>query len=169
MHDPDLLEYVLKKMGPSGADRIVLGSDYPFPLGEVPVAGKMLLEDERVRRFLSWEQRARVLGMNAIRFLNLGQEFRDRFEERLREFDSSYGYTERSCREGLSGRKDSVFSSGTLWGGEIEDENEKMEKNGSHDHDGEGGDGGLSKGLGEMKLHNSLGWESLSTRTMGAV
>lgn len=85
MHDPDLLEYVLRKMGPGGASRIVLGSDYPFPLGEVPVAGKMLLEDERVRLFMSWEERAGVLAKNAIRFLNLGSEFQDRFERRLKE------------------------------------------------------------------------------------
>lgn len=85
MHDPDLLEYVLRKMGPDGARRIVLGSDYPFPLGEVPVAGKMLLEEERVRLFMSWEERAGVLAKNAIRFLNLGDEFMERYELRLRQ------------------------------------------------------------------------------------
>jgi aminocarboxymuconate-semialdehyde decarboxylase len=83
-HDPDLLEYVLKKLGRGGAERIVLGSDYPFPLGEVPVAGKMLIEDERVRQFLSLDEVARILAGNAIRFLKLGQEFEDRFEMRLR-------------------------------------------------------------------------------------
>ncbi|KAK0632661.1 hypothetical protein B0T14DRAFT_533051 [Immersiella caudata] len=82
MHDPDLLEFVLKKMGPGGASRIVLGSDYPFPLGEVPIAGKMLLEDERVRSFMSWEERAGVLAKNAIRFLSLGKEFEERYETR---------------------------------------------------------------------------------------
>ncbi|KAH8195812.1 hypothetical protein TruAng_010025 [Truncatella angustata] len=30
VHDPDLMEYLCKKIGP---DRIVMGSDYPFPLG----------------------------------------------------------------------------------------------------------------------------------------
>ncbi|KAK4132018.1 hypothetical protein BT67DRAFT_133044 [Trichocladium antarcticum] len=86
LHDPDLMEYVLRKLGPGGADRIVLGSDYPFPLGEVPMAGKMLTEDERLGQFMSWEDRAGVLARNAIRFLKLGKEFEDLFEQRLREF-----------------------------------------------------------------------------------
>ncbi|KAK3393295.1 hypothetical protein B0H63DRAFT_457909 [Podospora didyma] len=93
MHDPDLLEFVLKKLGPGGASRVVLGSDYPFPLGEVPVAGKMLLEDESVRRFMSWEERAGVLAGNAIAFLGLGDEFRRRFEERLKEDGSGGAYS----------------------------------------------------------------------------
>ncbi|KAK3362447.1 hypothetical protein B0T25DRAFT_561517 [Lasiosphaeria hispida] len=90
MHDADLLEFVIRKLGPGGADRIVLGSDYPFPLGEVPVAGKMLLEDERVRVFLSWEDRAGILARNAIRFLNLGAQFQSQFERRLGEADGGY-------------------------------------------------------------------------------
>lgn len=90
LHDPDLMEYVIRKLGPGGADRIVLGSDYPFPLGEVPVAGKMLTEDERLGRFMSWGERAGVLARNAIRFLRLGREFEDRFEERLRQFEAAH-------------------------------------------------------------------------------
>ncbi|SPQ18423.1 11d48399-a800-4068-961e-4e0997aaa590 [Thermothielavioides terrestris] len=86
MHDPDLMEYAIRKLGPGGAERIVLGSDYPFPLGEVPVAGKMLTEDERLARFMTWEERAGVLAKNAIRFLRLGNDFEDRFEKRLRQF-----------------------------------------------------------------------------------
>ena len=89
LHDPDLMEYALRKLGPGGADRIVLGSDYPFPLGEVPVAGKMLTEDKRLGRFMSWEERAGILGRNAIRFLKLGKEFEQRFEERLRAFQAA--------------------------------------------------------------------------------
>ena len=91
MHDPDLLEYVARKMG--GTSRIVLGSDYPFPLGEVPVAGKMLLEDERVRTFMSWEDRAGVLARNAIRFLRLGPDFERRYEKRLQEAEANYNYS----------------------------------------------------------------------------
>ncbi|KAH6650492.1 hypothetical protein F5144DRAFT_556343 [Chaetomium tenue] len=90
LHDPDLMEYVIRKLGQGGADRIVLGSDYPFPLGEVPVAGKMLTEDERLGRFMSWGERAGVLARNAIRFLKLGREFEDRFEERLRQFEAAH-------------------------------------------------------------------------------
>lgn len=91
VHDPDLMEYVIRKLGPGGADRIVLGSDYPFPLGEVPMAGKMLIEDERLGRFMSWKDRAGILSRNAIRFLNLGQEFEDKFEKRLRQFEAARG------------------------------------------------------------------------------
>lgn len=89
MHDPDLMEYVIRKLGPGGASRIVLGSDYPFPLGEVPVAGKMLIEDARVGNFMSYHQRAGILAQNAIRFLKLGRDFEERFEERLRQFDAA--------------------------------------------------------------------------------
>ncbi|KAL2157958.1 hypothetical protein VTH06DRAFT_4767, partial [Thermothelomyces fergusii] len=89
MHDPDLLEFTLRKLGPRGASRVLLGSDYPFPLGEVPVAGKMLIEDERLGRFMTWADRARVLAGNAIRFLRLGREFEERFEERWARFQST--------------------------------------------------------------------------------
>jgi len=37
-HDPMLLEYILKMVGSS---RITLGSDYPFPLGDLEI-GKMI-------------------------------------------------------------------------------------------------------------------------------
>lgn len=98
VHDPDLLEYVLRKL-PSA--NMVLGSDYPFPLGEVPTAGDMLIggggskeddndDDDNTRRrldeFMTWEERAGVLAGNAIRLLGLGEAFRDRFEQRWREF-----------------------------------------------------------------------------------
>jgi aminocarboxymuconate-semialdehyde decarboxylase len=89
MHDPDLLEYVLRKMGPGGSGRIVLGSDYPFPLGEVPTAGKMITEDEHIGTFLSHDERAGILARNAIRFLKLGSDFEGRFQERLRQFEAS--------------------------------------------------------------------------------
>jgi hypothetical protein len=38
VHDPDMLRFMLKLMG---AERIALGSDYPFPLGET-VPGRMI-------------------------------------------------------------------------------------------------------------------------------
>ncbi|KAK0630257.1 hypothetical protein B0T17DRAFT_615937 [Bombardia bombarda] len=110
MHDPDLLEFVLRKLGPGGEDRIVLGSDYPFPLGEVPVAGKMLLEDESVRRFMTWEERAGVLARNAIRFLKLGDEFEERFQKRLKEFDGSGGYLRSGRSEQNERESDGVFA-----------------------------------------------------------
>lgn len=87
VHDPDLLDYVLRKIP---AANVVLGSDYPFPLGEVPTAGEMLIgtsdKGRRLDGFLSWEQRAGILAGNAIRLLRLGGEFQERYEMRLAEF-----------------------------------------------------------------------------------
>ncbi|KAK8061483.1 hypothetical protein PG994_007849 [Apiospora phragmitis] len=105
VHDPDLLEFLCKKIGP---DRVVMGSDYPFPLGgkqqqhsrvklykdkkrltnfvEVPVAGKMLCAEDQLSRFLTWEQRANMLSGNAIKLFNLGSKFERRFQEKLAEF-----------------------------------------------------------------------------------
>lgn len=71
-HDPDLLQYICKKIG---SDRIVMGSDYPFPLGEMPVPGKMLTSDEQVHAFLTPRDRAQMLAGNAIEFLGLGDMF----------------------------------------------------------------------------------------------
>ena len=75
VHDPDLLEYLVKKMG---TDRIVLGSDYPFPLGEMPEAGKMLSTDDRISTFMDKQARAKMLSHNALRFLNLQNDPRFR-------------------------------------------------------------------------------------------
>ncbi|KAF3761958.1 hypothetical protein M406DRAFT_358158 [Cryphonectria parasitica EP155] len=87
VHDPDLLDYVLRKI-PSA--NMVLGSDYPFPLGEVPTAGEMLIGAAKGARgldgFMTWEQRAGVLAGNAIRLLGLGTAFQERYEQRFAEF-----------------------------------------------------------------------------------
>lgn len=87
VHDPDLLDYVLRKI-PSA--NVVLGSDYPFPLGEVPTAGEMLIGKAkggpRLDGFMSWDQRAGILAGNAIRLLKLGDAFQDRYDKRLAEF-----------------------------------------------------------------------------------
>lgn len=50
-----------------GAERVMLGTDYPFPLGEQRL-GKLVGESER----LSAAEKRRVLGDNAIAFLDLG-------------------------------------------------------------------------------------------------
>ena len=71
VHDPDLLEYICKKIG---KDRVLMGSDYPFPLGEVPVAGQMLAEEEELDGFLSWDERAMMLAGSTINFLGLEDE-----------------------------------------------------------------------------------------------
>lgn len=47
-----------------GEERVMLGSDYPYPLGESPVGGLI-----RSAAFLSGEARAKILGGNAAAFL----------------------------------------------------------------------------------------------------
>jgi aminocarboxymuconate-semialdehyde decarboxylase len=59
----DALAMLIKVMG---EDRVVLGSDYPFPLGE-QVVGQMIREDQGLDANL----RAKLMGKNAARFLNL--------------------------------------------------------------------------------------------------
>lgn len=49
-----------------GIDRVLMGSDYPYPLGERP-AGRVV----RDASFLSGDDRARILGGNAEAFLSL--------------------------------------------------------------------------------------------------
>ncbi|KAK6069855.1 2,3-dihydroxybenzoate decarboxylase [Seiridium cupressi] len=101
VHDPDLLEFLCKKIGP---ERIVMGSDYPFPLGgkhilnlfghnptdpiaEVPVAGKMLCSEDQLSKFLTWRQRANMLAGNAITLFNLGPSFKKAFQSKLSNFE----------------------------------------------------------------------------------
>jgi aminocarboxymuconate-semialdehyde decarboxylase len=60
---PDALALLVKTVG---EDRIVLGSDYPFPLGEERV-GRLVRESA----FLTDAQRKKLLGENALRFLGL--------------------------------------------------------------------------------------------------
>jgi aminocarboxymuconate-semialdehyde decarboxylase len=65
VHDPLMLDYLLRLMG---AERLALGSDYPFPLGELE-PGKLIestVSDERTR--------ARLLHGTALEWLNLGEE-----------------------------------------------------------------------------------------------
>lgn len=62
MHDPRLLAYLLDWAGP---ERVVLGSDYPFPMGDLTPVDTL----ERVGD-LSGEDRAAVLGGNVERLLD---------------------------------------------------------------------------------------------------
>ena len=73
VHDPDLLEYLVKKLG---TKRILMGSDYPFPLGEMPEPGKMLASDERLSAFLTSNERRQMLACNALTFLGLQDDAR---------------------------------------------------------------------------------------------
>jgi aminocarboxymuconate-semialdehyde decarboxylase len=62
VHDPDALDLVLKLMG---ADKICLGSDYPFPLGEHE-PGKLIYE-----HIADQDIRNRLLYQNALDWLNI--------------------------------------------------------------------------------------------------
>jgi len=66
LHDADALRYLLHLIGP---ERIALGSDYPFPLGEA-LPGRMIetMED------LSPEVRDRLLAGTALEFLGRRRE-----------------------------------------------------------------------------------------------
>ncbi|MSR69421.1 MAG: amidohydrolase [Phycisphaerales bacterium] len=65
VHDEEALRYLVRTVG---ADRIAMGSDYPFPLGENP-PGKLL----RGSQWLSHSERTRMLAGTAIEFLSLSQ------------------------------------------------------------------------------------------------
>ena len=47
-----------------GEDRVMVGSDYPYPLGERPIGQVVRRAD-----FLTDQQRAKLLSGNALRFL----------------------------------------------------------------------------------------------------
>lgn len=62
VHDPAALDFVVKIMG---EDKITLGTDYPFPLGELE-AGKLI-------RSMDYSQalKSKLLGTNALEWLGL--------------------------------------------------------------------------------------------------
>jgi aminocarboxymuconate-semialdehyde decarboxylase len=64
-HDPDALRLLLRLHGP---ERVALGSDYPFPLGERP-PGRMIA----TMSDLDPTARARLLHGTALEFLNRGR------------------------------------------------------------------------------------------------
>lgn len=59
--DPAALRLLIDRVG---EDQVILGSDYPYPLGERP-AGRVIREAD----FLSDKQRGKLLTDNALRFL----------------------------------------------------------------------------------------------------
>jgi len=65
VHDIDTLKFLIKKMG---SDHIMLGSDYPFPLGEHE-PGKMIEESD-----LDDDTKERILSGNALAFLGCRKE-----------------------------------------------------------------------------------------------
>ncbi|KAI8914569.1 hypothetical protein EDD86DRAFT_187088 [Gorgonomyces haynaldii] len=71
VHDQDALELLIKKMG---IDKIILGSDYPFPLGEHR-PGELVLEST-----LSDLDKQKILGLNALEFF--GGQVKQRFQRK---------------------------------------------------------------------------------------
>jgi aminocarboxymuconate-semialdehyde decarboxylase len=65
VHDANALRYLIKLVG---AERIALGSDYPFPLGEAH-PGKLI----ESMHDLSAETKTRLLGGTALEFLGLNE------------------------------------------------------------------------------------------------
>ena len=65
VHDPKVLEYIVDLMG---ADKIALGTDYPFPLGDLE-PGKLIHEsafDDRIKE--------RLLSGSALEWLNMSKD-----------------------------------------------------------------------------------------------
>lgn len=65
VHDPAALEYLVKL---AGVDKVALGTDYPFPLGELE-PGKLIENmpyDDEIK--------AKLLGLNALDWLGMGKE-----------------------------------------------------------------------------------------------
>jgi aminocarboxymuconate-semialdehyde decarboxylase len=64
VHDPDILQLIVNKFG---KDRVVLGTDYPFPLGEIDRPGGLIEDvfksDEDIRKKLLWQNALEFLGL----------------------------------------------------------------------------------------------------------
>lgn len=68
-HDPVLLEYVLKMIG---SEKVVLGSDYPFPLGDLEI-GRFIEDmnlDASVKENIFFKAPLEWLGLNYGRFID---------------------------------------------------------------------------------------------------
>jgi aminocarboxymuconate-semialdehyde decarboxylase len=65
--DPSVLEFLVGKAGP---DRVMLGSDYPFPIGDL--TPRAVVE----RAALPGSDRGRILGGNAARLFGPAAETR---------------------------------------------------------------------------------------------
>ena len=62
VHDEDALEFLVKKIG---KNRVLLGSDYPFPLGEIDREGKIVEEVD----FLTEQEKENILADNVFDFV----------------------------------------------------------------------------------------------------
>ena len=65
VHDAPVLEYLVKLVG---ADKITLGTDYPFPLGELE-PGKLIESS-----LFDAETKAEMLHGAALKWLNLSKD-----------------------------------------------------------------------------------------------
>ena len=67
VHDPEVLKYIVNLMG---EDNIVLGTDYPFPLGELEPGALIRNSD------FTLKTKEKLLGQNALKWLGLsGEQF----------------------------------------------------------------------------------------------
>jgi aminocarboxymuconate-semialdehyde decarboxylase len=66
VHDPYMLRFVVNMLG---EDKVAMGTDYPYPLGELE-PGKLI---ESISEF-SAETKAKLLGLNAFNWLNRSLE-----------------------------------------------------------------------------------------------
>lgn len=67
VHDNNALEYLVKTIG---KNRVLLGSDYPFPLGEIDREGKVVENAD----FLTDEEKEDILADNVFRFVGRNRE-----------------------------------------------------------------------------------------------
>jgi aminocarboxymuconate-semialdehyde decarboxylase len=80
--DERTLQFLVEIMGP---DRVLLGSDYPFPLGEERVGA--LIRASR----LPADVKAKLLGANAQTWLGLAQEAAEQAIDKVEQTNSSFG------------------------------------------------------------------------------
>ena len=71
VHDEDMLKFIVKKFG---SENVILGTDYPFPLGEIDHPGGIIeatfgSEDKDTFDNLMWK--------NALRFFGLSEDHFD--------------------------------------------------------------------------------------------
>jgi aminocarboxymuconate-semialdehyde decarboxylase len=66
VHDEKVLKYCIDLMG---EDKIILGSDYPFPLGEVPECGHLIDNSN-----LPASIKEKILETNVLDFLGIPRE-----------------------------------------------------------------------------------------------
>jgi aminocarboxymuconate-semialdehyde decarboxylase len=74
VHDPKMLRFIIDLIG---EDFIALGTDYPFPLGELQ-PGKLIKEMN-----LHAHTEAKLLGLNALKWLGLERQSSDLYDKRI--------------------------------------------------------------------------------------